>query len=148
MAISSKVSGKQKTVTDCKANVGGTWKQVTTAYTKVSGTWKEVWANNIIASGVVIQTTKKVEQFDLTYNRVTSIVKMIGFSITCYYSSGAVAYSQSMEETQIMSGSYNLSGGGDISIIVRPATNTISVSITNRDYSKVVLSIDRIEMVE
>lgn len=151
MAISSKVSGSQKTVTDCKANVGGTWKQVTTAYTKVSGTWKEVWANNIIVSGFSLTSSTSYNLYTKKYKKVTERVKFVNLVIKCYAGSKLID-THTFGDEEFWSISLSIGNHGSVGITTYPAENKIEFSVSidydKTDARKVIITADRIEMVE
>ena len=50
MAISPKVNGAYKEMTDCKVKVAGAWKQAKKVFTKVGGVWKECWNKSTVAA--------------------------------------------------------------------------------------------------
>ena len=151
MAISSKVSGKQKGVTNCKANVGGTWKQVITAYTKENGVWKEVWANNIIVSGFSLTSSTSYNTFTKKYKKVTRIVKFVNLVVKCYAGSTLID-THSFGDKEFWSVSLGLGNHGSVGITTDQSTNKIEFSVSidydKTDARKVVITADRIEMVE
>ena len=151
MAIYTKVSGASKSVTDAKVKVGGAWKQVNSIHTKVNGVWKEVWANNIIVSNFSLTSSKSYELYDRKYKKVTDIIKIVNLVVKCYNGSTLVD-THSFGDDEISSVSYNLGNHGSVGITTYPNTNTIQFSVSidydKTDARKVVITADRIEMVE
>ena len=151
MAIYSKVNGVQKSVVDCKTKVNGVWKQVSAIYAKVNGAWKQVWANNVIVSGFSLTSSTSYNIYTKSYKKVTEVVKFVNLVCKCYAGSKLID-THNFGDQEFWSTSLSLGNHGSVGITTNKSANKIEFSVSidydKTDARKVVITADRIEMVE